>query len=64
MEYKWASRYLRGIISKEEMLRYSAKDIRAYAKRQMTWFKRDPEIKWLPDVKSAEKFARRLLQKS
>lgn len=42
--------YLHGEISIEEAKQRWAANTRAYAKRQITWFKRDPEIKWFsPD---------------
>jgi tRNA dimethylallyltransferase len=31
---------------KEEAIRLLKRNTRRYAKRQLTWFKRDPEIKW------------------
>lgn len=46
LEYRYISRYLRGLLSKEEMLLELEKEIIHYAKRQMTWFKRDKRIKW------------------
>lgn len=38
--------YLEGIQSKEEMIEAIQQNTRHYAKRQMTWFKKDPEISW------------------
>jgi tRNA dimethylallyltransferase len=52
LEYRFVSRYLRGLIPKEKMLSQLEKEIIAYAKRQMTWFKRDPEIFWIKNQKS------------
>lgn len=50
LEYRIISRYLRGEISKEEMIELLILDVWHYAKRQMTWFKRDKEIIWFsPD---------------
>jgi len=46
LEYRWLSRYLRGFISREEMLERLEYDIIHYAKRQMTWFFKDKEIHW------------------
>ncbi|MBL7877983.1 MAG: tRNA (adenosine(37)-N6)-dimethylallyltransferase MiaA, partial [Cyclobacteriaceae bacterium] len=31
---------------REEAIRLLKRNSRRYAKRQLTWFKRDPEIKW------------------
>lgn len=47
LEYRWVGRLLQGAISEEEMRSRLLSDIRAYAKRQMTWFKRDGRIHWV-----------------
>ncbi len=63
LEYRFISRYLRGVISKKEMLGQLEKEILSYAKRQMTWFNRDPGIFWVKNKKEAffkiNKFIRR-----
>ncbi len=46
LEYRYISRYLRGELSKEMMLEELETKIRQYAKRQMTWLKRDKSIHW------------------
>ncbi len=38
--------YLEGKYDKEEAIRLLKRNSRRYAKRQMTWFKRDEEIQW------------------
>lgn len=38
--------FLDGLYDKEEAIRLLKRNSRRYAKRQMTWFKRDKEIKW------------------
>src|SRR3990167_5337205 len=45
-EYKYPALFLRGEISKDEMLAKMLTENWQYAKRQMTWFKRDKRIKW------------------
>lgn len=55
LEYRCASRYLRGVIKKGEMFEKLEKEIWHYAKRQMTWFKRDKEINWVAKPRQAEK---------
>jgi tRNA dimethylallyltransferase len=42
----WAS-HLRGEIDLETAMARTARDVRAYSRRQMTWFRRDPAIRWL-----------------
>lgn len=46
-EYKYPALFLQGKISKDEMLAKILLENRQYAKRQMTWFKRDNRIKWI-----------------
>lgn len=47
LEYRYLSLYLKGDLNYEEMRTKLLSAIRAYAKRQMTWFKRDKDIIWL-----------------
>lgn len=46
LEYRYLALYLEGKLSKEEMTEKLYIAIRQYAKRQMTWFKRNKDIKW------------------
>jgi len=46
LEYRFLAQHLQGTISKEEMLTKLDTEIWHYARRQMTWFKRDTRIKW------------------
>jgi len=41
----WAA-HLRGEIDLETAIALTARDVRAYSRRQMTWFRRDPAIQW------------------
>lgn len=42
--------YLEGRYGREEAVRLMKRNSRRYAKRQLTWFRRDPEIRWFhPD---------------
>jgi tRNA dimethylallyltransferase len=45
--YKQAVQLLRGEISPETALQSAQQAHRNYAKRQMTWFRREPEVLWL-----------------
>jgi tRNA dimethylallyltransferase len=45
--YKQAAQFLRGELSREEALRAAQQAHRNYAKRQMTWFRREPDVMWL-----------------
>ena len=44
--YKQAVAHLRGQISLEQALESTEIETRQYAKRQLTWFRRDPRITW------------------
>lgn len=46
LEYRYISRYLRGLIPKSEMSERIVTESYQYAKRQLTWFKRDKATKW------------------
>jgi len=45
--YKQAFQYLRGQIALEQAIASTQLETRQYAKRQWTWFRRDPEVIWL-----------------
>lgn len=45
--YRQALQFLRGEITREEGILAAQRAHRNYAKRQMTWFRREPEVKWL-----------------
>ncbi len=64
LEYRFLSRYLRGKITKDEMMEQLNIATRQFAKRQKTWFKRDKRIKWftLSEIKKVEKEVERFLK--
>ncbi len=45
--YKQALQFLRGELDRESALRATQQAHRNYAKRQMTWFRREPDVHWL-----------------
>ena len=45
--YKQALQFLRGELTREQALQAAQQAHRNYAKRQMTWFRREPEVHWL-----------------
>lgn len=45
--YKQALLHLRGGLTLEQAVESTIVETRQYAKRQRTWFRRDPEIRWL-----------------
>ena len=47
LEYKYLTWYLTGKMGYEQMTEELGKAIKRFAKRQMTWFRRDSRIVWL-----------------
>lgn len=45
--YKEIFEYLDGRISLEQAVEEIKKNTRQYAKRQLTWFRKDPEVRWM-----------------
>ena len=58
LEYRAVAQYLQKKLSKQEMIDKIQKESEQYAKRQMTWFKRDARIKWIKNYKEAEKLVK------
>lgn len=50
LEYRHMALHLQGKTTRTEMLANLEKDIIAYAKRQMTWFKKNKSIVWLKPI--------------
>ncbi len=61
--YKHVVDFLKGKIDKEEAIRLHLRDARRYAKRQMTWFKRDKRIKWVPRYIDSKKLVTLFIKK-
>ncbi|MBI2633966.1 MAG: tRNA (adenosine(37)-N6)-dimethylallyltransferase MiaA [Parcubacteria group bacterium] len=64
LEYRYIAYYLQGKIPRRAMIEQLEKAINDYARRQMTWFKRDKRIYWISGEKEANKFTREFLAKS
>jgi tRNA dimethylallyltransferase len=52
--YKEVFDFFDGIYDREEMIRLLKRNSRRYAKRQLTWFKKDKEYRWFNPVQKAE----------
>ena len=55
LEYRWLGEYIASKINYTEMRDGLYQAIVKYSKRQMTWFKRNKEIKWVKSKKEAMK---------
>lgn len=62
LEYRWINRYLQGNIQLDEMQKLLYFDIIHYAKRQITWLKRNTDIVWIKDYSEAEKQVEKFLK--
>jgi len=63
LEYRHIARYLQNKMTYEEMAEKLQKEIERYAKRQMTWFKKDKRIVWIDNKKTAETLVKKFLNK-
>lgn len=54
LEYRYLAYFLKNEITREELIERLSSKIWQYAKRQMTWFKRDQRIKWFAPDQSEE----------
>ncbi|MDD5145828.1 MAG: tRNA (adenosine(37)-N6)-dimethylallyltransferase MiaA [Candidatus Pacebacteria bacterium] len=61
LEYRFISLYLQKKLSYSEMLNVLQKEIEHFAKRQMTWFKKDKRIRWVKNYKEAEILVKKFL---
>lgn len=52
--YKEVATYLKGECAKEEMIEKLKMETRRYAKRQLTWFRKDKEIQWIDGLKDRD----------
>lgn len=62
LEYKFAALYLQKKISRQEMVNSIKQASRQYARRQMTWFRRDQRIIWITNQKQAITAAKKYLR--
>ncbi len=53
--YKQFTRFLRGEISRDEAIEKFKQGDRNLAKKQLTWFRRNPDILWVDSMPAAEK---------
>ena len=61
--YKESIGYVQGKLRFEDMVSLIKMNTRRYAKRQLTWFRKDPRIIWLnADGKSAKSLAREIYE--
>jgi tRNA dimethylallyltransferase len=64
LEYRYIALYLQKKLTKEQMVTELQNKIYQYAKRQITWFKRDKNIVWVekPEITKIEKLVGKFLE--
>ena len=63
LEYRYLTRYIKGEIGYDQMVLELGNAIKKFAKRQVTWFKKDPDIHWLDMHKNPAEEAAELIEK-
>lgn len=63
LEYRYLAKFLKGEMSKQEMIEKLKSEIWKYAKRQITWFKRDKKIKWMNKSRKIEELISKFFQR-
>lgn len=61
LEYRWLSLHLRNKIDFDELKTGLARDIKRFAKRQMTWFDKDKEINWVNNYTQTKNLVKKFL---
>jgi len=62
MHYREIAKYLKGEISEKEMIENSIREIQNYGKKQINWFKKDKRVKWVKNLREAEKLVKDYLK--
>ena len=61
LEYRFVAQYIQNKITREEMIDKIQIESEHYAKRQMTWFKRDKKINWIKNQSEAVAFIKKFI---
>jgi tRNA dimethylallyltransferase len=64
LECRYISRYLRGLLTRQEMTETLEKKHCQYVKRQLTWFKKHQDVKWIKNKTEALKLVRDFIKNS
>jgi tRNA dimethylallyltransferase len=63
LEYRYLARLLQGKLAREAFMTELERAIRGYAKRQLTWFKRNKDIHWVRSDAQALRLAKAFLSR-
>lgn len=61
LEYRWITEYLQGQWKREQMISRLKGAIHAFARRQLTWWRRDSRIAWIHSHEEAELVIKKFL---
>ncbi len=61
LEYRWMSQILKKQLTRREGVLRLKGDIHAFARRQLTWWRKDGTTRWITNRRSAERLAARFL---
>ena len=61
LEYRYVGRFLQGQMPRADMVRQLKSAIHDFAKRQMTWWKRDKDIRWVTKSTESEHLVKSFL---
>lgn len=62
LEYRYVTLYLQGKLTKEQMVEQLRTAIHHYAKRQMTWWRKNKDIQWIKSRVEIENSIRRFIK--
>lgn len=63
LEYRYIAQYLRGQLTKQEMAARLKGAIHAFARRQLTWWRKEKDIHWITTSAKAERLVRNFLKR-
>lgn len=61
LEYRYIAYYLQNKLNYENMVKKLQMEIEHYAKRQLTWFRKEKRIKWIKNQKESENLIKKFL---
>lgn len=62
LEYRWMSKILKRLLTRREGVQRLKGDIHAFVRRQLTWWRKDKNIRWISNKKAAVRIASRFLK--
>lgn len=64
LEYRFLTEYLKGRMTKHEALEKLKNATHDFARRQLTWYRKEKRITWIRSIKEAEKIVQEFLQRA